>query len=264
MQTSPAKANLSRSLFAAGLLAGAVAAAVQLVQREAAAALPAEAVARVDDRLILRDEWLKAVAATASERRTPLSEAEQQQILDRLIDEELLVQHGLQLGLVQRDRRLRGQLVSEVLFATTSAQAAAEPDDATLRRFYQEHAELFTPTAQLRVRAWRLDAQGERKPWSPALPDALLPAAKLQTYLGPQLTQAALQLPLHTASAPIHTEAAAAVLEVVERSASTQADFEQLRAQVLSTYRRRSDEAAVRSLLQQLRQSHDVQQATRE
>jgi hypothetical protein len=182
-------ARAPRWLLVAGLVTGATLAAAGL-RVAPAADLPPEAVARVDRQLILRDEWLRAVAAVASERRTPLTEADQRHILERLIDEELLVQHGVALGLVEHDARLRSTLVSQVLQATASA--AREPaDEAALRAFHDANRGFFAPAARLRVRAARIDAQGARRPFEPAVPDALLPVAKLQAYLGPTLTAAA-------------------------------------------------------------------------
>lgn len=253
----PTADRLPRWLLVLGLVGGLLAAGHELLQRPPGPALPDAAVARVGTRLILRDEWLKAVAATASERRTPLTEADRQQILQRLVDEELLVQQGLALGLVEHDQRLRGQLVSEVIYATTSA-AASTPDEATLRRFLADNAGLFAPPAALRVRAWVLDAQGARQPFQPPLPDSLLPPAKLQAYLGPTLTSLALAQPPGVDSAPLEIDGRAVVLNVLERSAAVAPAFEAVRAQVLAEYRRRSDEAAVRALLARLRARTDV------
>jgi hypothetical protein len=66
---------LPRWLLLAGLAAGAGLAASGLITGENRA-LPPQAVARVNDRLILRDAWLRAVAAVAGERRGELTGAD--------------------------------------------------------------------------------------------------------------------------------------------------------------------------------------------
>lgn len=246
-------ARAPRWLLVAGLAAGATLAAAGLRPPGSAdGSLPPQAVARVDDRLILRDAWLRAVAAVASERRTPLTAADQRHILDRLIDEELLVQHGVALGLVERDARLRSTLVSEVMLAARNA-ARSMPDEAALREFHAEHGEFFAPAGRLRVRAWRIGADGAREPFTPAIPDALLPPAKLQAYLGPALTAAALGLQPGQASAPVESQGAAVVIELVEAQPGVAPPFEQVREQVRAEAQRRADEAAVRALLADLR-----------
>ena len=245
-----------RWLLVAGLAAGTLAAAAGLRPADGTA-LPPEAVARVDGRLILREAWLRAVAAVASERRAPLTAADQRHILDRLIDEELLVQHGVALGLVEQDARLRSTLVSEVMLAT-SLSARAEPDEAALRAYYAANRERFAPAGRLRVQAWRLDEGGARQPFEPAVPDTLLPVAKLQAYLGPALTAGALALQPGATSAPIESGGARVVLQVLERQDGEPAPFEALREQVAVEFRRRADEAAVRALLAELRQRTPV------
>lgn len=240
-------AGAPRWLLLAGLAVGAGLGAVGL-RAAPAPGLPPQAVASVDGRLILRDAWQRAVAAVSSDRRTPLSAEDRRHILERLIDEELLVQHGVALGLVERDARLRGTLVSEVMQAATQA-ARAEPDDAAVRAFYDANRGHFTPATRLRVRAWRVDRDGAAAPFEPAVPDVLLPPAKLQAYLGPALTQRALAL------APgARTVEDGVGLELVEALPAAVPPFEQVREEARRELLRRADEAAVRELLALLRE----------
>lgn len=239
-------ANRAQALLVAGMLAGMAAAAWTLVRGDPA--LPAGAVARVNERLISRESWLRAVTAVASERRTPLTPADHRHILDRLVDEELLVQHGLALGLAERDRRLRGQLVSEVLVAATAT--IPEPDEAQLRAFHDAHRDRFTTPGRLRVAATRADG----RPVVPPVPDALLPPAKLREYVGPRLTEAALALEVGQSSAP----QGEVVLRVVEKEPPHTPAFDEVREEVRAEARRRAEEAAVRKLLGELRGDGDV------
>lgn len=257
MTTIMQKSNVPRWLLITGLLAGIVTAASGVLDNDSND-LPPQAIARVNDRLILRDAWLRAVAMVSSERRTPLTEADKHHILNRLIDEELLAQHGLALGLVEQDRRLRGQLVSQVLQTASAASAGRELDDDELRRFYAEHQDFFTPPARLRVSAVQIDANGQRRAFMPPLPDALLPPGELRTYLGPSLTKAVLELQAGETSAPIAHGAGQAVLEVLQREPAATPTFEQVREQVRAEMLRRGDEDAVRRLLKQLREDNRV------
>jgi hypothetical protein len=234
----------------AGLAAGTLMAASGL-RPAPAGGLPPEAVARVGERLILRDAWLRAVAAVASDRRTPLAEGDARHILERLVDEELLVQHGVALGLVENDARLRSTLVSEVMLAASQG-ARVEPDEAALRAWYDAHRERFAPAARLRVQAWRVDAAGARAPFEPAVPDALLPPAKLQAYLGPSLVTLALELQPGASATVIDAEGTVA-LELLERQPGEAPPLEQVRQAVITEFRRSADEAAVRALLADLR-----------
>lgn len=243
-------ARAPRWLLLAGLAAGTLMAASGL-RPAPAGGLPPEAVARVGERLILRDAWLRAVAAVASDRRTPLAEGDARHILERLVDEELLVQHGVALGLVENDARLRSTLVSEVMLAAGQT-TRAEPDEPALRAWYDAHRERFAPAARLRVRAWREDPAGGRVPFEPAVPDAPLPPAKLQAYLGPSLTKLALELQPGAGMTVVDGEGSV-VLELLERQPGVAPPFEQVREAVAVEFRRNADEAAVRALLADLR-----------
>lgn len=252
----PVPVRAPRWLLLAGLAAGVVLAASGL-RAGPGPGLPSHAVARVNDQLILRDAWLRAVAAVAADRRTPLTDADQRRVLERLIDEELLVQHGVALGLVERDTRLRSTLVSEVMLAAGNA-ARARPDEAELRRFYGEHRAFFAPAGRVHVRAWRIDAAGARVPFEPAVPDAPLPPAKLQTYLGPALTAAAFGLAPGAEHEVRDAAGARVVLQVLDVQRGAAPPFEQVREAVRTEARRRADEAAVRALLQDLRRRSHV------
>lgn len=247
-----------RYLLIGGLLLGIAAAAVGVLRDRGSHALPAQAMAQVNDRLISRDAWLRAVAAVASERRTPLTEDDKRHILARLIDEELLVQHGVALGLIEQDRRLRGQLVSDVIATATAAEAEPTADESELRRFHRDNQDFFTPPGRIRVAVYRLGAAGARGTFVPPVPDALLPPTKLRTYLGPALTQLAMQLQPGQSSAPTESGGSPVVVEMLERELGFAPPYEQVAEQVRAEHQRRRDEAALRRLLAELRESGRV------
>jgi hypothetical protein len=233
-------------LLLCGLAAGVAAAGWTLMTGGGAAGLPPDAVARVNERLITREAWLRAVAAVAEDRRTPLTPADRRAILQRLVDEELLLQHGKDLGLVDNDRRLRSQLVSEVIAA--AAAEAEPPDEAALRAYYDAHRDYFSTPPRLRVAATSGGA-----PFAPPVPDALLPPATLREYLGPRLTEAALALEPGQAHA-----SGEVVLTVLEREPRVVPPFEAAIEQVRARLLRERQEQALRALLAELRSDGQV------
>lgn len=250
--------TLPRWLLLVGLAAGLMGAAWSVVRQVPATGLPAHTIAQVGDQFILRDQWLKAIAAAASERRTTLTAAQQKLMLDRLIHEELLVQHGLRLGLVQNDQRLRGQLIAEVLFNARASLADEPISDTELQAFYEANLGLFVPPAQLRVQAWTLQPDGQRTAFFPPVPDSLLPLHKLQQYLGPALVQTALTLPLGQDSQPISREAQSVILRVNEQQLAPTPALSLVRDAVQRELRRQREEAKVSELLAHLNQEFKV------
>lgn len=247
----------ARLLLVVGLLLGAVLAAGPVLEGGDDRPLPAGAVARVGERLILRDEWQRAVAAVASERRTPLDDADRRAILERLIDEALLVRHGLDLDLVTRDPRLRGQLVDAVMQVTLEVRAASA-DRAALHAYYAEHADRFRQPPRLQLSVWREDAAGVRQPFLPPVPDALLPPSQLRQSLGPTLTARALALAIGESARVMQDDGTVVGLELRARESALQPSFEAIEAQVRSAWQRDDDEAAVRELLVDLRDRYPV------
>lgn len=249
--------RLARGLLTAGLLGGAALAAWPVLQSPGSEVLPDSAVARVGDRLILRDEWLRAVAAVASERRTPLDAEDRAAILERLIDEALLVQYGVALGLMARDPRLRGQLVDAVMQVTLE-QRAETPDAATLRAYYAANAAQFQSPSRWQVSAVQIDADGRPQPLSPALPTGPLPLTQVRQRLGPAL---AAQLATATSGETLsvtRSDGARLAVTVEAVVPGRVPDFESVESAVRSAWQRDLDERLVRDLLDELRVRYAV------
>jgi hypothetical protein len=281
-----------RWLLVAGALAGLALAGVALLTRtEAAPDLPPEVVAVVDGRPILRSDYERALRAVASDRTGGLQEADRRRVLERLIDEELLVQHGLELGLAQRDPRIRAELGAAVMALLTARaeEDAAEVDEATLRAFHEEHRGWFRTAprfelehvyfrvrdgeeAEARERAHvareRLEAGegidggdvGEDRHDVP-LPRGLLPLAKLRDYLGPSVADAVAQAEDGAVVGPVRAGGGHHVLRVVKRLAGVDAPFEAVHEQVRAEYLRRAGEARLRQFLEARRSEARVRVA---
>jgi len=277
------RARRAARLAVAGALAG-VALAVVAVVRMPEGALPAGAVAQVNDVALARDDFLRSLDALARDRRNPVGDSERRFVLERMIDEELLVQRGLELGLARHDRKVRGDLVSAMLAAVSAEAEAATPSDDELRRFYEAHREPFAEGTRLRVQqvfvavppdadaealrgraeraaaAWRAGeasaavrtVYGDPEPLP--LPDTLLPPEKLQDYLGPTAMRTALALPAGGVSDPVRSGSGWHVLSVAERRPGSIPPLEAIRAQIEAEWRRRAGEEAVREYLAELRE----------
>ena len=139
-------------LLSLGAAAGLVAAATSLLSDPEEGRLPEGSVARVNATLIRAETYQRLLAALASDRRSELSEEDRRHVLDRLIDEELLVQHGLALGLARSDRRVRADLFSAVIEGLVAEVEEREPDRAELEAFYRDEREYFVQTGRLWVR----------------------------------------------------------------------------------------------------------------
>ena len=289
----PSAPRRAITLLAAGACAGLAVAAVGLMTPDAELAdgLPEGAVAAVNGRIVRVESYQRAIAALASDRREPIGEAERRHVLDRLLDEELLVQRGLELGLALHDRRVRGDIVSAVIQAVVSQTEAEALSDAELRDFYEENRDYFTRTGRLLVEqilvrgrqggdeaeartraeqaARRLregepiervdadlgDAQVAR------IPRDYLPATKLREYVGPTATRRALDLAPGEVSDPVRSATGYHVLRLVDRSPGRVPTLAEIEDEVRAEARRRAGDRALREYLDDLRGRADVRVA---
>ena len=75
----------------------------------------AGAIARVNDQHIDRTEYASAYQALLADKSKAPTAADKQLVLDRLIEEELLVQRGLEIGLLEGDAQVRKAVAMAVI-----------------------------------------------------------------------------------------------------------------------------------------------------
>jgi parvulin-like peptidyl-prolyl isomerase len=274
--------------LALGAALGVALAALGLLAREdPGAGLPPHAVARVNGVVIQADEFERLLAGIESDSRAAVGPETRRRVLDRLIEEELLVQRGLELGLAESDRRVRADLTSAVIHAVLMEAEDEVPDEAALRAFYQEQRDFFTRPGRLRLQqiffrvpdlaseqpararaeaAFARLAAGEPfeavaesgdAPLSP-LPDALLPPTQVREVLGPTALRTALELEPGRVSAPVRSGIGYHLLRLVAREEPAPPPFETIVEQVQSEFVRRAGERALRRYLDELRARAEI------
>ena len=112
--------------------------------------LPAGAVAVVNGAPIRTEDYRRALAMLAGDKRNPLTEADRVHVLDRLIEEELLVQAAVSEGLVAHDRAVRQAITWAMLAAIVTDSASARPSREELRAFHADNAALFAQAGETR------------------------------------------------------------------------------------------------------------------
>ena len=278
-------------LLAIGAGAGVALAATGLVASSVTRGrgLPPGAVARVNGALLRADDYTRSLDALERDRRGGAEPADRRFVLDRLIDEELLVQRGLELGLARQDARVRRDLTAAVIDAVVTEHEDGTPPDADLEAFYRRERDFFARPGRLRVRQlWcRADTAADAPsaeararaaaaslragedfagvrarlgdPEIAPLPDALLSPAKLLDRLGPTALRAALELEAGAVSDPVRSATGYHVLQVVEREAEWVPPRGEIGDEVVAEYRRRRGERALRAYLDGLRARADVE-----
>jgi parvulin-like peptidyl-prolyl isomerase len=293
MSAAPAADSSARSQLwlVLGAAAGVAAAGYGVLGPSQGPELPEGAVASVNGIAISADTYTRLVEGFESDTREAASEEMRRRILDRLIEEELLVQRGLAMGLAESDRRVRSDIVQAMIRSAVAESETETPSERELRAFYEEQRAFFTTPGRVRIEQLvvpvkdaaddapararaeearaRLDrgaalaaerdahGGGELSP----VPDALLPPAKLREYVGPTVLRVALDERVGEWSAPVRSGAGYHVLRVLEREPEHTPPLEEIREQVQAEWVRRGGDRALRGYLDELRDEADVRVA---
>jgi len=242
-----------------------------------------DAIATVEGVEISRADYERALGALAADKRTPLTTADARRALDRLIDEELLVQRGLDLGLGTSDLAVRKAVVDAMVQFAAAETAGRKPDDDELRAFYAGRPELVRTAPQVRVHVVSFPSrdQASVEAMRSALragidfdaaarsaggetvivPDMLLPAQKLGDYAGPAVRDAAVSLKPGEAAGPIDSGGVPAFVLSLDRREASAPPFEEVRDAVAEEWRRRQAETALDEYLAGLRRTAKIRYA---
>ena len=87
-----------------------------------------DVIARVNERSIRTDTYERARALVATDKRNPMSDADRAHVLRRLIEEELLIQRGETIGLVDLDPTVRKSIVAAMIQSIVAQSESEKPD----------------------------------------------------------------------------------------------------------------------------------------
>jgi hypothetical protein len=238
-------------LLAGGMLVGAALAVFYIVRIPDTAEPITDAVAWVNDRPISRASYENALQAVAGDRKDgTLRPDDRERVLQRLIDQELLIDRAIELGLHERDPQIRNQLATAMIdFLVRRAEDdASAADEVELRAFYEEQHFRFERSPQYRV-----GVDGGAVP----LPDGLLLAKEIEQRLGPSAARKVTELEIGE-SVVIGESGGQYTVRLLERRDGVLVPFDEARDAVEAAYLRDRSETAVREFLEVARQRTDI------
>jgi parvulin-like peptidyl-prolyl isomerase len=122
--------------------------------------VPAEAVALVNQRQILRSDFMTQTETQYSVPFAQTTRDQREKILESMIDEELMMQRGLEIDLPSYDPDVRNALVAGVELEVTADVVAQQPTSDELHAYYEGHRSRYSSEGimQLRDLVVRTDA----------------------------------------------------------------------------------------------------------
>jgi parvulin-like peptidyl-prolyl isomerase len=151
-----ARVNPRRSLilFAVGAILGLVIAGFGLFTAAGTkvSGVPAEDVALINGRHILRSDF---IAQTQIETALPFDQTTKEQrlkVLNEMVDEELLVQRGLEVDLAASDPDVRAAEVTGVQLQVDADVLAQQPSDEELQAYFTAHKDKYSAEGIMALR----------------------------------------------------------------------------------------------------------------
>jgi hypothetical protein len=175
---------------------------------DASGSISRDAIAVVNKTPITMESYLRALDRYQNDSKDSLSDDDKSWVLQRLIEEELLVQRGFSLGMITTDNDVRGAIVRTLIASINAEAAAAKPHEENLLEFYNLNKERFTYPATISIKAWvtnsretariaqikleagdTLESLKEIRSLS-NIPNGLITLRKIREYLGPSIANA--------------------------------------------------------------------------
>ncbi len=240
-----------------------------------------QVVAVVNNVDIDRANYVSQVAALAEDKRNPLTNQDTDYVLQRIIEEELLVQRGIEVRLTQSDRKTRASIVDSMINMITSDANSYQPTENELEDFYNKRLDYFKSTARMRVVRLNINTsnamQKAREIQSALqqgqgitslitagvirdryLPNTLLPAQKLREYIGPTQTKSMMSVPVGHSKVIDRGEYGASLFYLQERENVKARPFLDVRELVEGEFTRHKGDKALRDYLNWLKKRADI------
>jgi hypothetical protein len=201
-----------------------------------------DAAALVNGQPIARDDLDRAFVSLSSDRRTPMTAQDRARVLERLIEDELLAQRAVALGLASSDPNARKVLVRSLIDSVVLTQEP--PDEAALKAYFDANPSLFVSPPLIAVAGVEGPVAG--------LPTTPMTLDKLKDYLGAG-AEALLPLTPGQTAGPFQFAGRTFSLRVVARTGGAPLAFAAARDQVLARYQNERNGQRLRDYLDTLK-----------
>ncbi len=237
--------------------------------------LLSDTVAEVNGNYIRKDEYFRTLTAISSDSKNPITKEARTNVLERLIEEELLVQRGLELGFAREDRLIRASIVRAVIQSIISENVSEKPNVLELRSYFLFNRDKFFKTSRYQVAVYQqsdelsaariskeLRETGSTKSNNVSyIPNTLLPLSKLLDYLGPDVVLALGNLKSGEVSDPIKSGKIFFVVKVFVLEPGSTPDFDFVKEEVEASYIQEKGDRTLREYLDRLKTKSKIKRS---
>ena len=267
----------------AGILIGALMAAYSVIEKSNISDY--KWAAKIEDTSIPMEKYLTQLDGLSKDKRSPLTQKDKEYVLERMIEEELLIKRAIDLGVLNDNPMARGTIVQQMIKTIIAENARYEISDSELESFFQENSGFFTKSSRLRIqqiyfsneqlkddslvvakKAYDLlksgdDFESVSKLGSPSalqIPNSLMTLSKVREYIGPSLMNLAKELEINSFTTPIEVSGGYKIIYLIDKELASPPQFNDIKASVSSEFLKRKDDQSLRSYLENLKNWYDV------
>ncbi|HYM18350.1 MAG TPA: peptidyl-prolyl cis-trans isomerase [Micropepsaceae bacterium] len=255
------------------------------------AGVPAEDVALVNGRHILKSDFITQTQLETSLPYEMTTKEQRLKVLNEMLDEELLVQRGLEVDLAASDPDVRMAEVMGVQLQIDADVLAQAPSDEELQKYYEAHKDKYNgegimalrdlvirPTAEMSEEMAMAKAKAAADAFRQGRDSGDIAATfdlrdsgriergdvfefAVKIKLAPALYAAAQKLKAKEASDPIKDGTDVHVILMEKRAAAVERSFAQVRDAVLQDYKKEATARVESANLSYLKSKADIQLA---
>ena len=241
-------------------------------------------IAKVDGIPISRAKYLLQLEGLNIDKLNPLTKQDELYVLERMIEEELLIRRAVDLGLLKTNTMIRGTIIQQTINSIISDNALKPIAEVELRNFFNENISFFTSANKLRIR--QLYFKGNEKasfkraqksfinlqngmPFEEVsvdgdettlqIPDTLMTLAKVREYIGPSMMNLAKKLNPGEFTTPKKVSNGYRIIYLVEREDAIPPNFETAKNSIKAEFSKRRDDLSLRSYLDKLKKWYDIE-----
>jgi hypothetical protein len=236
-------------------------------------------VAKIDNTYISKSKFENYLESIGESRKGGLLEKDIDMVLDKLIDEELLIQRAIDLGMLETDSQVRSVIIQKMIESILSEIDNLSYSDQDLKNFYISNKDFFASSPKLQLVKLSFDKSSLNSAKKAQeyildgdfvsakklarndvidLPNALLPATKVREYIGPKLTEIAMQLESGSVSELITDTDSVHLLILLKKEVSVTQEFNEISEQVRNEFLKREGDKLFLEYLENLRSWYDV------
>ena len=241
--------------------------------------LPDNIIATVNDKIIPSDKYQTIINLIQNDKRDELTKADREMALDRIIEEELLVQYAYKNGFLEADDLLRKSIVRSVVDSIVEQALSVVPAEEDLLKFYETNRQTFAIDEKYRVVILSSKNQSDidegKVIWQSNydltllrqtfkridrldIPTGFISKIRLGTLIGPLLRDKVLSLEVGETSETLKTIYGYSIVTLVDKKDRVIPEFKEISEIVLQEYKRQQREEILEELLKDLKRQSDI------